>query len=328
MMFQFALSLLPSASTSGERFDLFMLVSIIIGTVLFVGTLGTCIYFAFKYRRKGADHETPYIDGNYTVEFLSIFGISVWVAVFFLWGWRDYSYLHEPKLDEYEINVIGKQWSWQLQYQHGKTFVNELFIPKGKPIKLIMTSQDVLHSFFLPEFRVKRDTVPGQFTVLRFNATKTGVFNIFCAEYCGTSHSKMIGKVYVMEPADFSRWKDGLFDPKVVMGGLPAGTALTPSQGLNLVDAGRQLYSSKSCNTCHSVNGTAIIGPSFKGLYGSERELMAGTKVLADENYIRESMVEPMKKIVKGYPPQMPTYKGMLSEEEINQIIAYIKSLK
>jgi cytochrome c oxidase subunit II len=323
-MFSLALNFLPSASTQGAKFDLYMLVAVTIGVVIFVGTLGAGIYFAFKYKRKQEGESTPYIPGNYLVEFVSIFGIAVWALGFFVWGWFDYSYMITPKADEYEINVIGQQWNWQIQYADGKVFTNEMVIPVGKPVRLIMTSKDVLHSFFIPEFRVKMDTVPGQFTSMHFTATKVGTYNIFCTEYCGTSHSKMIGKVYALSETDFKKWQDGLFSlPKA-----EAAVASAASSNLTMAQLGEAVYKSKSCNACHSVNGTPMVGPTFKGLFGSEQELIGGTKLVADENYIRESIMDPMKKVVKGYAPNMPTYRGILSDDEVNQLIAYLKTLK
>ncbi len=326
-MFSLALNFLPSASTQGEKFDLFMLVAVGIGSVLFVGTLGVGIYFALRYRRRREGEETVYIPGNYLVEFLSVFMISIWAAGFFLWGWKDYAYMLTPKADEMEVNVIGQQWSWQIQYPDGKTLTNEMYVPRGKPVKLIMTSKDVLHSFFIPEFRVKLDTVPGQFTALHFTATKTGIFHIFCAEYCGTSHSKMIGKVHVLEPEDYQKWQEGMYKVPVVAASEHGGT-VPPPPTQTMAQLGYQVYKSRSCNACHSVNGEPAVGPTFKGLFGSEQELVAGTKVKADENYIRESVMDPMKKIVRGFSPSMPTYRGLLSDEEVNQLIEYIKTLK
>ena len=328
-MLALTLNFLPSASTQGAKFDLFMLVAILIGTILFVATLGVAFYFAWKYRRRKEGEQTPYIPGNYLVEFISIFGIAIWVAVFFIWGWRDYSYMLTPKMDEMEINVIGQQWNWQIQYPDGKALTNEMFVPVNKPVRLIMTSKDVLHYFFLPEMRVKMDTVPGQFTSMHFTPTKTGEFHIFCTEYCGTSHSTMIGKIYVLEPEDFKKWQDGLYVPPVktvaAMGATPAAAG-APTKPM--AELGRAVYQTRSCNACHSLNGEALVGPTFKGLFGSEQELIAGTKVIADENYIRESLMDPMKKVVKGYSPNMPTYRGVLSDEEVNQLIAFLKTLK
>jgi cytochrome c oxidase subunit 2 len=328
-MFSLALNFLPSASTAGDRFDLFMLTATVIGTLLFIVVIGIGLYWSVIYRRKNRNQpeETPYIAGNYLVEFLSIFAISIWAAVFFIWGWNDYSYILTPKMNEYEINVVGQQWNWQIQYANGRTFTNELVVARGQPTRLVMTSKDVLHSFFIPEFRIKQDTVPGQFTTLHFVPTKTGTFHIFCAEYCGTSHSGMIGKVYVLEPEDFQKWLDGMYTI-AKEGESPKEAGSTGVATLSMAEQGALLYKTRSCATCHTVNGDRLVGPTFKGLFGSEQELIGGNKVLADENYIRESIMDPMKKIVKGYVPQMPTYRGLLSDEEINQLIAYIKSLK
>jgi cytochrome c oxidase subunit 2 len=225
-----------------------------------------------------------------------------------------------------EINVIGQQWSWQIQYPDGKSLTNQMVVPRGKPVKLIMTSKDVLHSFFLPSFRIKTDTVPGQFTSMHFVATKTGTFEIFCAEYCGTAHSKMIGKVHVLEPEDYQKWLDGLYK---IQETAPVATNQSLAQAtLSMAEQGALIYKTRSCNACHSVNGDPMVGPSFKGLFGTEQELIGGTKVVVDENYIRESVMDPMKKVVKGFTPSMPTFRGLLSDEEVNQLIAYIKSLK
>ena len=324
-MLSLALNFLPSASISGDKFQAFFNVYLWIGTILFVGTLGVGIYWAIKYKRKHENEETPYIPHNFLVEFVSIFGISVWVAIFFLWGWDDYKYFVSPKLDEYEINVIGQQWSWQMQYAHGKTLVNELYVPINKPVKLVLTSKDVLHSFFVPEFRIKQDLVPGQFTTMRFEANKIGEFHIFCAEYCGTAHSKMLGKVIVLSQEDFQKWVDGVYKAPAKQVIAANGIA---DEKLTMAEMGARLYKSKTCNACHSLNGAPVVGPTFKGLFGTEVELIGGTKVMADENYIRESIMDPMAKIVKGFPPAMPTYRGQLSDEEVNQLIAFIKSLK
>ncbi|MCO5141732.1 MAG: cytochrome c oxidase subunit II [Oligoflexia bacterium] len=323
-MLSLSLNFLPSASVSGDKFMLYFTTIFIIGTILFVGTLGVGIYFAFKYKRKSDNDETPYIPHNYLVEFLSVFGISVWVAIFFIWGWRDYKDFISPKMDEYEINVIGQQWNWQIQYANGKTFTNELIVPVDRHIHLAMTSKDVLHSFFIPEFRVKMDTIPGQYTSLRFTPNKVGTYTIYCAEYCGTSHSKMIGKVYVLSQKDFQDWLDGVYQGELAQETKPSNQ--DSGNGMTLVEAGEHLYRSKTCYTCHTTNGDTLIGPSFKGLFGSEVELIGGTKILADENYIRESLMDPMKKVVKGFSPTMPTYRGMLTDTEINQIVAFIKA--
>jgi cytochrome c oxidase subunit 2 len=324
-MNKFSVNAMPSASISGDLFENFINVALIVGTVMFVATMAAMFYFLWKYKRRTENDVTPYIDGNYLVEFSGIFLISLWVAVFFLWGWRDYSYVISPKQDEYEINVIGQQWQWQVQYANGRSFTNEVYIPVNKPIRFVMTSKDVLHSFFIPEFRIKQDTVPGQFTTLHVTPNRVGTYNIFCAEYCGTAHSKMIGVVHVLSKEDFQRWEDGLFEVKKA-----AAEPLEPSASrtMTMAESGKHIFRSKACVTCHSVGGERGIGPTVRGMFGSEVELQGGTKVKADENYIRESIMDPMKKIVKGYAPHMPTFRGMLSDEDVNHLIAYFKTLK
>lgn len=317
-MHSLALKFLPAASISADKFEAFFSVFLVIGVSLFVGTLGVTFYWAFKYKRKREGEPTPYIPHNFLVEFVSVFFIALWAASFFIWGWNDYVYFIEPKPNEYEINVMGQQWSWQIQYANGKNLVNELYVPRGQPVRLVLGSKDVLHSFFIPEFRIKQDAVPGQYTSLRFTATKTGEFNIFCAEFCGTAHSKMIGKVFVLEPEDFKLWLAGanVIKPE------GAGAMLT------MADQGARLFNTKSCNTCHTVDGTKLMGPSLKGVFGAIRPLNSGEQAVADENYLRESMMDPMKKIVKDFPPVMPTFRGILTDDETNQLVAYIKSLK
>ncbi len=178
-MFKFLVNPFQSASVSGDMFDSFWSVAFVVGTVMFVATMAAVFYFVWKYKRRTEADVTPYIDGNYLVEFSGIFLISIWVAVFFLWGWRDYSYIITPRQDEYEINVIGQQWQWQIQYGSGKSYTNVAYLPVNRPVRFVMTSKDVLHSFFIPEFRIKQDAVPGQFTSLHVTPTVPGVYNIF-----------------------------------------------------------------------------------------------------------------------------------------------------
>ncbi len=320
-MKNFALEWLPAASTSADNYMAFFhRFYLPVSVVTFVGVIVAAIYFTHRYKRKRDGEQTPHISHNFMVEFLSIFLVSIAVAVLFVWGWKDYKYSITPKQGAVEINIIGKQWSWVMQYADGRTFTNELFVPAGKPVKLIMTSQDVLHSFYVPAFRTKQDTIPGQYTTLSFDATKPGEYDIFCAEFCGSAHSGMIGKIHVLNETDWKAFEAGTYK-KPADKAAGAGT-------VSLADQGAKLFRTKTCNSCHSVDGMRLVGPSMKGVFGSERELADGSKVVADEAYIRESISEPMKKVVKGFPPAMPTFKGMLSEEEIGQIIAYIKSLK
>lgn len=324
-MNKFSVNALPSASTSADNFEFFINVAMVVGAVMFVATMAAMFYFLWKYKRRSDNDVVPYIDGSYGVEFAGIFLISIWVAVFFLWGWRDYSYVITPKQDEYEINVIGTKWQWQIQYPNGKSFTNEAVVPVGRPVRFIITSSDVLHSFFIPEFRIKQDAVPGQFTTLHVTPTVAGEYHIFCAEYCGTLHSQMIGTVHALSKEDFQKWEDGLLEVKKT-----ASPKLEPAanRAMTMAESGKHIFRSKACVTCHSVGGERGIGPTVKGLFGADVELQGGTLVKADENYIRESIMDPMKKIVKGYAPHMPTFRGMLSDEDVNHLIAYFKTLK
>jgi cytochrome c oxidase subunit 2 len=206
-----------------------------------------------------------------------------------------------------DIYVVGRQWMWKIQHTEGRREINELHVPVGQPIKLTLASQDVIHSFYIPAFRVKADVVPGRYTSMWFEATKAGEYHLFCAEYCGTQHSGMIGRVVAMEPKDFESWLGG-------------GTGESP------VEAGETLFTRFDCVNCHQT-GARQRAPQLAGLYGRNVLLQDGSRVRFDEVYIRESIITPNAKIVAGYQPLMPTYRGQISEEQILQIIAYIRSL-
>jgi cytochrome c oxidase subunit 2 len=313
---------LPAASTAAVRFDTFWHFLLVTGTATFVLVVGAALLFVLKWKRKREGEPTPYLPHNLFVEISSLFLTSLVVAVVFIWGWQDYKYIISPKQDELEINIIGQQWQWTMQYADGRSFTNQLFLPVDRPVKLIMTAKDVLHSFFIPAFRLKQDTVPGQFTVLHMTPNKVGEFDIFCAEFCGTSHSGMLGKVTVLSAEDFQKWQNGTWKKEIQAPGV-AGEAK-----LSMADEGALIYRRNACVTCHTVNGARLVGPSFKGLWGSDQPLMDGSVVKVDENYFRESLMDPMKKVVKGYPPAMPTYRGQLNDEEVNQLIAYLKTLQ
>lgn len=322
---------LPVASVAAERYQGVMAFWLFWAILSFVVVLGAATYFMIKYRRRSANDKTEYVAGNHWVEFWGIFITSVFVAVMFVWGWRDYKLMKQPQLNELEINVIGQKWSWTIQYPNGKTLVNQLVVPVNKNVKLIMTSKDVLHSFYIPAFRMKQDTVPGMYSVLRFKPILTGTFDLFCAEYCGTSHSGMVGKVIVLSEEDYGKWRDGLIRADLSTADqfrkVAANGKAQPAP-MNMAQLGRKVYETKTCVACHSTDGSRLVGPSLKDIYGTEREIADGSRVFADENYLRESIMNPMKKVVKGYAPQMPAMRGLLKDEEVNQVIAYIKSLK
>jgi cytochrome c oxidase subunit 2 len=228
--------------------------------------------------------------------------------VIFVWGAKLFFVSFDPPPNALEINVVAKQWMWKVQHPEGKSEIDELHIPAGQPVKLLLTSQDVIHDFFVPAFRVKKDVLPGRYTTLWFEASKPGTYHLFCAQYCGTQHSGMVGRIIVMEPPAYATWVGG------------GGT------GGSMTAAGQKLFQTLGCATCHLPNDTGR-GPSLVGLIGKTVALQGGKSVTADENYIRESILEPRAKIVRGYEPVMPIFKGSVSEEGVMQILSYIKSL-
>ena len=302
-------SLFPEqASTMAPRVDalylFFIAVAVFFTTLIFV----LIVIFAVKYRRRSEQERPAPIEGIVWLEIAwSVIPLGV-AMVMFVWGAVVFFDIYAPPGNALEINVVGRQWMWKVQHPQGRSEINELHVPLGQPVKLTMTSEDVIHDFFLPAFRVKHDVIPGRYTMIWFEPTKAGVYHLFCAEYCGTQHSGMIGRVVVMEPAEFERWLGG--------GATQASTA----------ELGESLFQRFGCEPCHRAAGSRQ-GPSLAGLFGKTVNLESGGTAIADENYIRESILEPRAKIVAGYQPIMPTFKGLISEEGILQLIAYIKSL-
>lgn len=303
------------ASNLASKVDAVIWFITVISLIFFILISIFLIYFAIKYRRKQENEETPYITGNYLLETVWTIIPSILLVVIFVYGFVVYKEMRTPPKDALEINVMGKQWLWQFKYNNGKTTLNELYVPEGRPVKLVMISDDVLHSLFVPAFRVKQDLVGGMYTYLWFTPTKTGTYDLFCTEYCGTGHSAMLGKVIVMNPEEYEKWEKGEKEEKVV-------AEISP------VELGKQLFTQRGCNACHSIDGSPLVGPSFKGVFGRKQTLQDGQEITVDENYTRESLSEPQAKIVKGFQPVMPSFKGMLSDEEISAIIAYLKTLK
>jgi cytochrome c oxidase subunit 2 len=227
---------------------------------------------------------------------------------FFFWGAKIYYRMNRPPNDALQIYVVGKQWMWKIQHADGMREINELHVPVGRPVELTMTSEDVIHSFFVPAFRMKRDVVPGRYATVWFQATRPGRYHLFCSQYCGTNHAKMIGWVEVMEPIAYKNWISG--------GG---GSE-------SLASAGAKLFQQHACNSCHRPDSLAR-GANLEGLFGSQVRLADGRTVVADAGYIRESILNPSTKIVEGFQPIMPTFQGLISEDGILQLVAYIKSL-
>lgn len=284
--------------------------------VLTIGILIAIGYFIYKYRRKSENDVTPVITHNNKLEVTWSVIPLVITLILFGWGYQTFVNLTTPPDDAYEVQVTAQKWFWLFQYENGAQSRNELHVPAGRPVKLVMSSRDVIHSFYVPDFRIKQDVVPGRYTEAWFNAPETGESIVFCTEYCGTDHSNMMAKVVVHEQQEFEDWLAS-----------NSGGSAKPDD-LTQAEWGKQLAQEWACSTCHSADGSRLTGPTWQGKFGSQEELEDGTTVTVDENYIRESILEPNAKVVAGFAPVMNTYQGQLNDEQINAIIEYIKTLK
>ncbi len=307
------LQLPPQASTLASQVDA-LYYFIFWGSVFFfILIVGLSTIFVLKYRRregqalqKVSSHNTP-LEIAWTAIPLAL------VILVFVWGFKGYMSMSVAPGNAVEYKVVGKKWLWQITHPNGVTAVNEMTVPLGQPVKVLLRSEDVIHSFYIPAFRVKQDAVPNRYTTLWFEPTVAGTYDLFCTEYCGAGHSGMVGKVHVLTPAEYEEWL-------AASGG--------PAEGQTPAEWGAQLYESKACITCHSIDGSRKTGPSFKGVFGHDVELADGTTVKADENYIRQSILDPGSQVVAGFQPVMPTYQGTLKSEEIDALIEFIKSQK
>ncbi|MBV8608202.1 MAG: cytochrome c oxidase subunit II [Singulisphaera sp.] len=282
-----------------------------LGIVLFFTTL-ICIlilFFAIKYRRGSKANRENAVTQNHTIEALWI-GIPLALAmILFTVAMLVFFEMYRPPEGTSEVYVLGRQWMWETTHpENGKREINELHWPVDRPVRLTMTSEDVIHSFFIPAFRIKQDVVPGRYTSMWFQPNKIGKYHLFCAEYCGTKHSGMIGWIHVMDPADYQRW-------------LESGTT-----GVSLAAEGAQLFRSLGCSGCHGLNAS-VRAPLLDGVYGHPVPLETGEFITADERYIRDSILRPSSQVVAGYKPVMPTFEGRIREDELLKVIAYIKSL-
>jgi cytochrome c oxidase subunit 2 len=302
-------SLFPeSASTVAGEVDALYFFLIAVSATMTIAIFLCVTVFAIKYRRRSPDEVPKPVEGSLPLEVTwSVLPLLI-MLVMFGWGARVYFNQYVPPAGAMEVFVVGKQWMWKLQHSGGQREINELHVPTGRPVKLTMATEDVIHSFFIPAFRIKHDVVPGRYSVVWFQPTKPGNYHLFCAEYCGTNHSGMIGWVHVMEPAEYETWLAGA-------GGMGS-----------MASVGERLFQQLGCSTCHR---TEIQGrcPNLTGLYGTRVELKGGQTVVANESYIRESILDPKAKVVYGFEPIMPTYQGQINEEGILQLIAYIRSL-
>ncbi|MBI5508301.1 MAG: cytochrome c oxidase subunit II [Deltaproteobacteria bacterium] len=295
-----------ASSVAGDVDALFyFLVAVSVFFVLLI--FGLIAYFVWRYRRRSPSDAPAAIHGHLGLELLWT-GVPLVLAMFiFGWGAKLYFEVFRPPKEGLDFYVVGKQWMWKVQHPTGQREINEMHVPRGIPVKVTMTSEDVIHSFFVPAFRVKRDVVPGRFVTAWFMATKVGEYHLFCSQYCGTAHSQMTGKIVVLEPADYSAWLSGRSaEPPAV--------------------AGKKLFDKLGCATCHQQDASGR-GPSLLGVFGSKVQLQGGGKVVADETYLRESVLSPQAKLVAGYEGIMPTFTGQVDEEKLLDLIAYIRSL-
>src|SRR5712672_2294718 len=294
------------ASSVASNVDALFIFLLIVSGLMTLLIFACVVYFAARYRyRPGVLAEQ--IEGSLPLELTwSIIPLFVFAVIFF-WGAVVFFKERNPPADATEVYVVAKQWMWKLEHAEGQREINGLHVPVGRDVKMIMTSQDVIHSFFIPAFRIKQDVLPGRYTVAWFRATKSGTYHLFCAEYCGTQHSGMIGSIVVQEPAQYEAWMNG------------------GSTG-PLSASGEKIFAELGCVTCHR-NDSQGRGPNLQGVFGKPVQLEDGRTVTADENYLRECILEPGSKRVKGFQPIMPTFRGLVSEEQVNALVAYIKSI-
>lgn len=307
---------LPKAGSTGAGdTDALYGVLVALSAVFAIGIFLAMAYFVWKYRaRSRADNEIPEKtpDHNTALELTWSILPLILVLGIFVWGFRGYLDLRTPPKDAIDVQVTGQKWNWTFTYDNGLSD-NVLHVPIDTPVRLVLTSVDVIHSLYIPAFRAKMDAVPGRYSEMWFNATEPGEYPVFCAEYCGTGHSKMLSRVIVHPTGGYETW---LAEQAKKLTDMP------------LPDLGKQLYEKQGCKTCHSVDGSPLVGPSWKGLFGRDSRFSDGQTAKADENYIRESIVDPQKRIVVGFTPAMPTYQGKLSDRELTALIEYIKTLK
>jgi len=300
---------LPPASTTAVRVDLLTLaLTIICGSV---GLLIACLlfYFSIRYRRRaGESGNPPATHQSHTLEwFWTLTPLAIFIGIF-VWSGTIYYSAFSPPSDATPLYVVGKQWMWKFQHPEGQREISTLHVPTGRPVKLVMISEDVIHSFFVPAFRLHMDVLPQRYTSAWFEATKPGTYHLFCSQYCGTSHAGMIGQVIAMEPAEYQAW-------------------LTYSADGSLAMQGRQVFQKYRCLSCHSATSSAR-APSLENLFGSRVPLKDGRVVIADDSYIRESIYQPSAKIAAGHLDVMPSFAGQISEEEVIALIAYFRSLE
>jgi cytochrome c oxidase subunit 2 len=294
----------PSASSAAARLDALFYFLLVSSVLITLGILLAIIYFVVRYRRRPGNEIAQRSSNTLPVELAWIVVMTLLAMVPF--GWGAFLYLDQarPPADALEVYVVARQWMWKAQHQDGQAEIDELHVPVGRAVKLLMTSQDVIHDFSVPAFRVKQDVLPGRFTTIWFEATRAGEYHLFCAEYCGMDHSGMIGRIVALDAPEFETW-------------LQSGAFLSPAA------EGRKLFEQYGCAACHEGNRA----PRLEGLFGRSVLLASGETVVADESYLRESIVNPGARVVYGFEPIMPSFSGVLDETQVIQLVTYIKSI-
>jgi cytochrome c oxidase subunit 2 len=298
-----------SASTIAGRVDALYFFLLALSAFFSLLIAGLIVYYAVKYHRRDPNAVGTQVEGGLILELTWTIVPFLITMVIFVWGASVYFAMARPPDETLNIYVVGKQWMWKFQHLDGQREINELHVPVGRDIKLITTSEDVIHDLFVPAFRIKADVIPGRYVSLWFRATKPGRYHLFCAEYCGTRHSGMIGQVVVMGPSDYQSW---------LSGGAPEGS---------LASAGEKLFQDLACNTCHRPDAQGR-GPVLEGLFGKTVSLQSGETATVDEAYVRESILNPSAKVAGGFQPIMPTFQGLVTEEQLLELIEYVKALK
>jgi cytochrome c oxidase subunit 2 len=303
----------PQGSTLAPNIDnLFMFISAV-NTFFFVLIVGLIVVFVRRYRRRSEDEITPHITHNQVLEIAwSVIPLIILIGIFF-WGFHGYVVAQIAPANSIEIQIVAKKWQWQFEYPDGLRTLNELSVPLNRPVRLVMSSEDVIHSFYVPGFRIKKDVLPNRYTEAWFNATRPGTYQIMCAEYCGKGHSDMLAKINVLDDAGYQKW---LIEGDESLKTMP------------LKELGALIHETRGCATCHALDGTKGQGPSWKGIWGQTHKFIDGSSAVVDENYVRQSMMEPQAHIVQGFEGIMPTYQGLLRPREILGVIEFIKSLK
>ncbi|HEY5057255.1 MAG TPA: cytochrome c oxidase subunit II [Acidobacteriaceae bacterium] len=283
----------------------FLLGMTLVGVAL---VLAIIVTFSLRYR-KAVHPVATQIEGSTLLEATwTIIPLGIFLLCF-VWGALLYFRIYNPPANSMNIYIVGKQWMWKAEHPGGQHEINALHVPTGQPIQLTMISQDVFHSFSIPDFRIKREVIPGRYSTVWFEATTPGTYHIFCTQYCGTNHSQMIGEVTVLSPDDYKKWTEG------------------STSGMSLAQNGERLFASMGCNACHSGNAAAR-GPNLAGVYGSQLQLASGQTVQVNDAYLRDAILNPSQHITAGYAPIMPTYQGQISEDGLIDIVEYLKGLK